>query len=46
MSTPGFWIETLRNPALYSQRQLDRAATVAWHLNRGKLVLVEPPARA
>lgn len=36
-------IETLHNPTLYGPAQLQQAYQVAQHMNRGKLVLAEPP---
>jgi hypothetical protein len=45
MQIPGVHIETLHNPTRYSYKQIERACTLAALLNRGKLVLVEPPAR-
>ena len=44
MQIPGVHIETLHNPTRYSYKQIERACTLAALLNRGKLVLVEPPA--
>ena len=43
MQIPGVHIETLHNPARYSFSQIVRACALAAMLNRGKLVLVEPP---
>ena len=43
MQIPGVHIETLLNPHCYSARQLDRACKIAYLLNRGKLIIVEPP---
>ena len=45
MPTPGVHIETLHDPARYSHVQIERACQLAAMLNRGKLVLVEPPRR-
>ena len=45
MKLPGVHIETLHNPALYAAWQLELATTIAAHLNRGKLVLAQPPRR-
>lgn len=45
MQLPGCHIETMQNPALYSHQQIERAAAIASALQRGKLVLVEPPRR-
>jgi len=38
-------VETLHDPARYTSEQLERASRIATLLNRGKLVLVEPPRR-
>jgi hypothetical protein len=43
MQIPGVHIETLHNPTRYSFSQIERACALAALLNRGKLVLVEPP---
>ncbi len=45
MATPGVHIETLHDPARYSHVQIEKACALASMLNRGKLVLVEPPHR-
>jgi hypothetical protein len=45
MQIPGVHIETLHNPTRYSFRQIEQACAIAALLNRGKLVLVEPPQR-
>jgi hypothetical protein len=45
MQIPGCHIATLGNPALYSAAQIDRAAAIAYVLNRGQFVLVEAPKR-
>ncbi len=45
MPMPGVHIETLHEPTRYSQIQIEKACTLATMLNRGKLVLVEPPRR-
>jgi hypothetical protein len=42
---PGVHIETLHEPTRYSAMQIEKACTLATVLNRGKLVLVEPPSR-
>jgi hypothetical protein len=42
---PGVHIETLHNPVLYTYAQIEKACALAQLLNRGKLVLVEPPQR-
>jgi hypothetical protein len=39
------FVETVQPPAKYSPRQIQRAVKIAHALNRGKLVLVEAPAR-
>jgi hypothetical protein len=46
MQIPGVHIETLHNPTRYSYAQIEKACTLAALLNRGKLVLVEPPRNA
>ena len=43
MQIPGVHIETLHNPTRYPYSQIEKACTLAALLNRGKLVLVEPP---
>ena len=43
MQIPGVHIETLHSPTRYSFTQIERACALAALLNRGKLVLVEPP---
>lgn len=45
MQIPGVHIETLQNPVRYSLAQIELACKVAGILDRGKLVLLEPPAR-
>jgi hypothetical protein len=45
MQIPGVHIETLQNPVQYTYAQIERACALAQMLNRGKLVLVEAPAR-
>jgi hypothetical protein len=45
MQIPGVHIETLHNPTRYSFAQIEKACSIAALLNRGKLVLVEPPRR-
>lgn len=42
---PGVYIETLHNPVRYTYAQIELACFVAKVLNRGKLVLAEPPKR-
>jgi len=41
----GVQIETLEHPSRYSAAQIDRACRIALLLDRGKLILVEPPQR-
>jgi hypothetical protein len=43
MPIPGVHIETLHNPARYTYAQIDRACALAHMLNRGRLLLLEPP---
>ena len=45
MQIPGVHIETLHNPVRYTYSQIEKACAIAKLLNRGKLVLVEPPRR-
>jgi hypothetical protein len=45
MQIPGVHIETLHNPTRYTYAQIERACAIAQLMNRGKLVLVEPPKR-
>lgn len=45
MQLPGTHLETLANPARYTDAQIDRACQIAAALHRGKLVLCEPPQR-
>jgi hypothetical protein len=45
MQIPGVHIETLHNPVRYTYSQIEKACAIAQMLNRGKLVLVEPPQR-
>jgi hypothetical protein len=45
MQIPGVHIETLHNPVRYTYAQIEKACAIAQVLNRGKLVLVEPPRR-
>lgn len=42
---PGAWIETLKDPCAYTRHQLEVACMVASGLNRGRLILTEPPRR-
>jgi hypothetical protein len=46
MPNPDLGIETLQNPRRYSHAQLERAWMVALVLDRGTLVLAEPPLGA
>jgi hypothetical protein len=45
MQIPGVHIETLHNPVRYTYAQIEKACAIAQLMNRGKLVLVEPPRR-
>jgi hypothetical protein len=45
MQIPGVHIETVHNPVLYTYAQIEMACVIAQALNRGKLVLAEPPKR-
>ena len=45
MASTGIQVETLQSPVRYTYAQLERACLIAHVLNRGKLVLVEPPRR-
>jgi hypothetical protein len=45
MQMSGVHIETLHNPTRYTHAQIEKACTIAAMLNRGTLVLVEPPRR-
>lgn len=45
MATPSAHIETLYNPVRYTYDQIERAVKLATTLNRGKLILCEPPRR-
>jgi hypothetical protein len=42
---PGTHIETVHPPQTYTDRQLEQASRIAAALNRGRLVLAEPPRR-
>jgi hypothetical protein len=42
---PGVHVETVKNPVLYTPRQIENAAAIASALNRGRFVLAEPPAK-
>lgn len=37
-------IQTVHPPELYAGQQILNAYKIAWALNRGKFVLMEPPA--
>jgi hypothetical protein len=43
--TPRIHIEIHHEPHRYTSAQLERAFVIARAIGRGKLVLVEPPAR-
>lgn len=43
MPIPGVHIETVHNPRRYTYAQIEKACAMAQLLNRGKLVLCEPP---
>jgi len=45
MQIPGVHIETLENPVRYTPAQIEQACAIAQSLDRGKLILVEPPRR-
>jgi hypothetical protein len=45
MHIPGAHIVTLQNPVRYTSAQIDKAAVIAHHLQRGQFVLCEPPRR-
>jgi hypothetical protein len=45
MEIPDFRIETLHNPVRYTNAQIAMACAIAQSLNRGRLLLVEPPRR-
>lgn len=42
---PGVHVETLHSPQEYTPAQLDVACRLAYLLQRGLLVLLEPPRR-
>ncbi len=46
MPVPGVHIETLHNPAHYTYAQIETACALAQILDRGTLVLAEPPRRS
>jgi hypothetical protein len=41
---PGVHVETLHKPTAYSLEQIELACKVAFHMNRGKLILCDTPA--
>lgn len=43
MQIPGVHIETLHNPVRYTYAQIEQACAIASALNRGKLIVLEPP---
>jgi hypothetical protein len=43
MQLSGVYIETLYSPVRYTAAQIEKACAIAKSLDRGKLVLVEPP---
>jgi len=43
MPVPDIRVETIDEPVRYTFAQIARACTIAHVLNRGKLVLIEPP---
>jgi hypothetical protein len=45
MPIPGVHVETLHNPQEYTAKQLDLACRLASLLQRGRLLLLEPPRR-
>ena len=45
MQIPGVHIETIQDPTRYTYAQIEFACMIAQWLNRGKLVLTEPPRR-
>ena len=45
MSLPEIHVETVDDPLRYSFAQIERACRIAQALNRGRLVLAEPPVR-
>jgi hypothetical protein len=45
MHIPELRIETLQNPMRYTHAQIAKACTIAQALDRGRLLLVEPPGR-
>ena len=45
MQTPSVHIETVHDPIRYTPTQIEQACAIAQLLNRGKLILVEPPRR-
>lgn len=45
MHIPGAHLVTIHNPACYTTAQIDKACALAYVLQRGQLVLCEPPRR-
>ena len=45
MDIPRVHIETIHNPLRYTFAQIEQACAIAELLDRGKLILVEPPRR-
>lgn len=45
MHIPGAAIQTLHHPLRYTTAQIDKAALIAHLLQRGTLILTEPPRR-
>ena len=45
MPIPGVHVATLKLPQNYAPEQIERAVEIAFHLQRGKFVLAEPPER-
>jgi hypothetical protein len=45
MQLTGIRIETLQPPGRYTLAQIEQACAIAEVLNRGALVLAEPPSR-
>ena len=45
MDIPELRVETLQNPMRYTHAQIAKACALAQALNRGRLLLVEPPGR-
>lgn len=43
MQLAGVYVETVRHITVYPPVQVERAVKIAWEIQRGKLVLCEPP---